>query len=102
MRHRTIRLLVSLALGLLVARLAADHIRSIRDLKGTRVGVTALGSGRHLFFASVLAYVGLDPRTDVHLVTPPAAAARRLFTEGNIDAYVPFAEGPTLYPVACG
>jgi NitT/TauT family transport system substrate-binding protein len=69
---------------------AADHIRSIRDLHGKRVGVTDLGSGKHAFFASVLAYVGLDPRTDVHFVTAPAAESRRLFTEGNIDAYVPF------------
>jgi NitT/TauT family transport system substrate-binding protein len=69
---------------------AADHIRSIRDLHGKRVGVTELGSGKHAFFASVLAYVGLDPRTDVHLVTVPAAEARRRFTEGTLDAYVPF------------
>ena len=69
---------------------AADHIRSIRDLKGKRVGVTELGSGRHAFFASVLAYVGLDPRHDVQFVTAPAAESRRLFTEGKIDAYVPF------------
>jgi NitT/TauT family transport system substrate-binding protein len=68
---------------------AADHIRSIRGLHGKRVGVTQLGSGRHAFFASVLASVGLDPRTDVHLVTAPAAEARRLFTEGNLDAYMP-------------
>jgi NitT/TauT family transport system substrate-binding protein len=69
---------------------AADHIRSIRDLKGKRVAVTELGSGRHTFFASVLAYVGLDPRHDVQFVTSPAAESRRLFTEGQIDAYVPF------------
>jgi NitT/TauT family transport system substrate-binding protein len=69
---------------------AADHIRSIRDLHGKRVGVTELGSGKHAFFASVLAYVGLNPRTDVQFVTAPAAESRRLFTEGNIDAYVPF------------
>jgi NitT/TauT family transport system substrate-binding protein len=68
---------------------AADHIRSIRDLHGKHVGVTQLGSGRHAFFASVLASVGLDPRHDVHLVTAPAAEARRLFTEGKLDAYMP-------------
>jgi NitT/TauT family transport system substrate-binding protein len=69
---------------------AADHIRSIRDLNGKRVGVTQLGSDRHLFFASVLAYVGLDPRKDIQFVTSPAAESRRLFTEGKLDAYVPF------------
>jgi NitT/TauT family transport system substrate-binding protein len=71
---------------------AADHIHSIRDLNGKRVGVTEVGSGRHTFFASALAYVGLDPRHEVHFVTAPAEESRRLFTEGHIDAYVPFAE----------
>jgi NitT/TauT family transport system substrate-binding protein len=76
---------------------AADHIRSIRALHGKRVGVTEVGSGRHLFFASVLASVGLDPRTDVHFVTAPAAEARRLFTAGHLDAYMPLdVEGQEL------
>jgi NitT/TauT family transport system substrate-binding protein len=69
---------------------AAAHIRSIRDLKGKRVGVTDLGSGRHTFFASVLAYVGLDPRHDVQFVTASATESRHLFMEGKLDAYVPF------------
>jgi NitT/TauT family transport system substrate-binding protein len=68
---------------------AAEHIRSIRALHGKRVGVTEVGSSRHLFFASVLASVGLDPHTDVQFVTVPAAESRRLFTEGQLDAYVP-------------
>src|SRR4029453_5411002 len=36
-------------------------IRAIRDLKGKSVGVPHLGSAHHLFLASMLAYVGLDP-----------------------------------------
>jgi NitT/TauT family transport system substrate-binding protein len=74
------------------ALFAADPIRGICDLKGKRVAVTELGSGRHTFFASVLAYVGMDPRTDVQFVPQPAAEAMQLFTEGKLDAYVPFAE----------
>jgi NitT/TauT family transport system substrate-binding protein len=74
------------------ALFAADPIRAIRDLKGKRVAVTELGSGRHIFFASVLAYVGMDPRTDVQFVQYSAAESLRLFTEGTIDAYLLFAE----------
>jgi NitT/TauT family transport system substrate-binding protein len=69
-----------------------DDVRAIRDLKGKTVGVTELGSGRHLFLASVLAYVGLDPRHDVTFATYPAAEARRLLAEGKIDAYQAFAQ----------
>ena len=69
-----------------------DHVRAIRDLKGKTVGVTELGSGRHLFLASMLAYVGLDPRHDVTFATHPAAEAMRLLAEGKIDAYQAFAQ----------
>jgi NitT/TauT family transport system substrate-binding protein len=44
---------------------AAEHVRTIRALKGKSVAVRELGSGRHLFFASALRYVGLDPGKDV-------------------------------------
>jgi len=44
---------------------ATESVRTIRDLKGKTVGVTELGSGRHVFLASAMAWVGLDPRKDV-------------------------------------
>jgi NitT/TauT family transport system substrate-binding protein len=69
-----------------------DDVRAIRDLKGKTVGVTELGSGRHLFLASVLAYVGLDARHDVTFATYSAAAAMRLLAAGKIDAYQAFAQ----------
>jgi NitT/TauT family transport system substrate-binding protein len=73
---------------------AAEPVRTIRDLKGKRVAVTELGSGRHLFFASALRYVGLDPGKDVTLITQPAQEAMQLFTEGKIDAYMGFPPEP--------
>jgi NitT/TauT family transport system substrate-binding protein len=66
---------------------AAPRIRTLRDLKGKSVAVTELGSGRHLFFASMAAYVGLDPQQDIHWVTHPAAESMALFAEGKIDAF---------------
>jgi NitT/TauT family transport system substrate-binding protein len=71
-----------------------ERIRTIRDLKGKTVAVTDLGSGRHLFLASMLAYVGLDPRKDVHLVTHPAVEAIQLFADGKIDAFMAWPPEP--------
>jgi NitT/TauT family transport system substrate-binding protein len=44
--------------------LGNERLRSVRDLKGKTVAVTSLGSGRHVFFSAIAAYVGLDPRKD--------------------------------------
>jgi NitT/TauT family transport system substrate-binding protein len=71
---------------------ASDRVRSIRDLKGKTIGVTELGSGRHVFLLSALSYVGLDPNKDVTFVTKPAAECMKLFAEGKLDAYQAFAE----------
>ena len=71
---------------------ATDRIRTIRDLKGKTVSVTDLGSGRHIFLAAALGYVGLDPRKDVKFVTYSPAESAQLLAEGKIDAYQAFAE----------
>jgi NitT/TauT family transport system substrate-binding protein len=63
-------------------------IRSIRDLKGRSVAVVALGDARHVFLATVMAYIGLDPRKDVTIVTHPPREAMRLFAEKQVDAYI--------------
>jgi len=71
---------------------ATDRVRTIRDLKGKTVSVTDLGSGRHVFLAAALGYVGLDPRKDVKFVTHPPAESAQLLADGKIDAYQAFAE----------
>ena len=71
-----------------------DRIRSIRDLKGKRVAVSELKSGRHLFLASMAKYVGLDPRKDIDWVTDPPAVGMRLFAEGKVDALMGFPPEP--------
>jgi NitT/TauT family transport system substrate-binding protein len=73
---------------------ATERIRSVRDLKGKRVAVTGLGTGRHVFLASMAAYVGLDPRRDLNWVTSPAEESMRLFAEGKIDAFMGFPPEP--------
>lgn len=73
---------------------ATAGIRTVRELKGRSVAVTDLGSGRHLFLASALKYIGLDPAKDVSLVTSPATESMRLFADGKVDAYMGFPPEP--------
>jgi len=70
-----------------------EPIRSIRDLKGRNVAVSTLGSPGHTFLATVMSYVGLDPRKDVTIVTypnvtNPSREAMRAFEEKRVDAYI--------------
>jgi NitT/TauT family transport system substrate-binding protein len=71
-----------------------DRVRAVRDLKERAVAVPALGSPQHVFLASIVAYVGLDPRKDVNWVTHPRAEAIRLLAEGKIDAFLGFPPEP--------
>jgi NitT/TauT family transport system substrate-binding protein len=67
-----------------------DRIVSIRDLKGKRVAVTQLTSGRHILLSIMAANVGLDPRKDFNWVTDPADKSIQLFAEKKIDAFMAF------------
>jgi NitT/TauT family transport system substrate-binding protein len=58
--------------------IGTERVRSIRDLRGKTVAVHGLGSAEHVFLASITAYVGLDPRQDIHWVTYPVTDAIRL------------------------
>ena len=40
---------------------AKEHIRSIRDLKGKKVGIQGAGAQQHAFVSAMAAYVGLEP-----------------------------------------
>jgi NitT/TauT family transport system substrate-binding protein len=71
-----------------------NEVRTIRDLQGKTVAVPALDSSRYVFLASMVAYVGLDPRKDVNFVTHPGPESIRLLSEGKIDAYLGFPPEP--------
>jgi NitT/TauT family transport system substrate-binding protein len=71
-----------------------DRVRAIRDLKGRTVAVLELGGVEHLFLASMVAYVGLNPRQDINWVTHPTDEAIPLLAEGKIDAYLAFPPAP--------
>jgi len=70
-----------------------ERVRAIRDLKGKTVAVSGVGEPDHAFIASMLAYVGLDARTDVRWVTVAPAESIERFANGKVDALIGF---PTI------
>jgi NitT/TauT family transport system substrate-binding protein len=73
---------------------AHDSIRTLRDLKGTRVAIRALGSGSHLYLSTLAAHIGLDPHKDINWIVPPSGTAMQLFVDGQVDAYLAFSPEP--------
>ena len=73
---------------------AKRGIDSVVDLKGRNVGVQGLGTGPHLFLASIAAYVGLDPAHDINWVMNPAVKPKELFARGDVDAFLGFPPEP--------
>jgi NitT/TauT family transport system substrate-binding protein len=72
-----------------------ERVRSIRDLKGHSVAVSYLGAGQHVLLATMLAYVGIDPR-EVRWIDADASLrdAMVLFAEGKADAFFGFPPQP--------
>jgi NitT/TauT family transport system substrate-binding protein len=71
-----------------------EQIRAVRDLKGKRVAIPALGSPHHVFLTSIAAYVGLDPSRDINFVTYPANQSMHLLADAKIDAMLSFPPVP--------
>jgi NitT/TauT family transport system substrate-binding protein len=71
-----------------------DRVRSVSDLRGKRIAIPGLHSGRHLMLASMLGYVGIDPNRDVTWVTHPAREAMQLLAAGKVDAFFGFPPEP--------
>ena len=63
-----------------------ERVRAIRDLKGKTVAAGPLAGSGHTFLASMAAFVGLKPPTDITWVDSPDREALRLFAEGQVDA----------------
>jgi NitT/TauT family transport system substrate-binding protein len=71
-----------------------DRVQAIRDLKGKIVAIPELGAPGHVFLATMLAQVGLDPRTDVIWTSHEPAEAIQLLADGQVDAYLGFPPDP--------
>jgi NitT/TauT family transport system substrate-binding protein len=70
-----------------------ERIRAVRDLKGKTISVPALGDAQHVFLASILANVGLDPRR----TSTGRCTSRRIdaaLAEEKVDAFLGFPPEP--------
>ena len=64
-------------------------ISSVKDLKGKKVGVSALGARSDLVARVMLRRAGLDPSRDVELVAAGLAPARALALQKNLVQGIP-------------
>jgi len=72
-----------------------ETVRNLRDLKGKSVAVYAMGGGDHVLVSSMLAYVGMDPKSEVRWVPEDTLGdAMRLFVHGEVDAFMGFPPQP--------
>jgi NitT/TauT family transport system substrate-binding protein len=72
--------------------LASESIRSVRDLKGKRVGIPGFGNSSHVHITLMAAEVGLDPSKDIDWVVGPSE--KELFIDGKIDAFIGVSPDP--------
>lgn len=74
---------------------ANDRVHRVADLKGKRVVISATGSPEHTYVASIVAYVGMNPREDIDWVVADSSAdAMLMFEEGKADAFLAFPPQP--------
>lgn len=77
------------------ALIGSERVNSVRDLKGKTVWTGSLeNNGPHIFFKTIVAYVGLDPVKDFTYAWVGKDEAMRLFHEGKLDAFMSFPPGP--------
>jgi NitT/TauT family transport system substrate-binding protein len=86
--------LAGLHLGCFELFAADERVHAIRDLKGKTVAVLSKGSAAYLFLSSMAAYVGLDPRKDIHWVEQSYGESVRLLAAGKVDAFLAFPPNP--------
>jgi NitT/TauT family transport system substrate-binding protein len=73
---------------------AKSGMRTIADLKGRSVGISALESSPHVFVSAMAALVGLDPTRDINWVTSADPKPIDLFLDGKVDAFLGFPPEP--------
>ena len=77
------------------ALIGNERVRAIRELRGNRVAISGFGHGDHIFLASMVAYVGMDPNRDIQwVVVGSVAETMRAFEAGKADAFLGFPPQP--------
>lgn len=72
---------------------ARSGIRGVGDLKGKAIATTGPGDSDYVLLSSMLAYVGIDPRSDVRWIVEPIDHVKA-FLDGRADAMLAFAPQP--------
>ena len=74
---------------------AHEPVKAIQDLKGRPVAIGAMGGVEHVWLSSMLAYVGVDPRTQIDwVIAPPSTSAKQMFLEKKVAAFLAFPPEP--------
>jgi NitT/TauT family transport system substrate-binding protein len=74
---------------------AREPIRSVRDLKGRRVGIQSINSSGYFYISIMAKHVGLDPNEDIEWMTSPeGSSALDLFAAGETEAFLGFPPEP--------
>lgn len=73
---------------------ASERVRTVRDLKGKRIAISALNSAEYYFIASFVGYVGMDPRKDIQWVVTDYDGMTEQFIAGKVDAVLAFPPQP--------
>lgn len=77
------------------ALVGSERINSVRDLKGKTIWTGSVeNNGPHIFFKTIVSYVGLNPDTDFKYLWVNKSEAMQLFHKGKIDAFISFPPGP--------
>ena len=72
-----------------------EHVRTIRDLRGKRVAVSAMDALEYYYVAAMAAYVGMDPRKDIEWVDAKTFnGTLQAFLDGKADAILAFPPQP--------
>lgn len=65
-----------------------ESIRSVRDLKGGKVGVPWAGEAQQVIVSIIVASVGLEPTKDINWVVHGPRDPAELLAKGEIDAFL--------------
>ena len=66
--------------------IAGRRVRSFRDLKGKKVAIYSVESAEYIWFNTMVAYIGLDPRKDIEWVVHPYEEWGELLETDEVDA----------------
>jgi len=67
-----------------------QQINVVSDLKGKAIAIGHLGSSQHLFVASLAAWAGMNPNTDINWVPVPVPEQGQALAEGKVDIVLAF------------